>query len=714
MSDATFRPGVLDLAQQGTTISDLIRTVRRQARWAGAVALLVAVAVTGVTFNLQPRYTAKATIYVTPDSADPLAQPDAAPRSVADDLVATVADLLRGRDLATEVVQSLHLGEQPDPPSALHVAVCRVLPFLGRCGAPSAPSLDGRVDGFLSRLTVASGEHTRVIDLQYSDRNPARAARALNGLIAAYQDDQIATRTQDLQRTSGWLARRADSLRERWLQAEAKLGDYRAAHGLGAVGSTSPALIDQQIAHAAQDLSLAQSNLANAQARASAMQAGGSAAEMAEEPGVVGMQARLTEAEAADESLRSQYGPQHPRVLAAEREVAAARAGLAAEDGRIRHSVMADVAAKSATVATLTANLQSLRQQASRLSGTEVDLGTLTNEANEARIAYEAFQTRAKQVADRTQLLQPEIRFASHATPPSAPSFPNIPRFLAGGVALGLLAGLSVAVVREYFRHGLTNISRVSDEFSLPLLSVVPQVSGRTGQLVRYLEDRPFSDAAESIRGLAARLQLANLDAPKSVVIASATGGEGKTTLALWLAATLSAAGQKVLLIDGDHRRGLIAQTLGGDGRAPGFADLMIGKQSPDDVIYREAGDRFDFIGAGGPTARAFGAPELRRLSAALRLYRDRYDLVVIDTPPLLAMAEALLCAHAADSTVFLCRWNSTRREAVVRCLARLHEAGASVAGLVLSMMDKKQLALFSDEHQSADIKLIEGYYHGG
>jgi capsular exopolysaccharide synthesis family protein len=713
MSNTAFSQGSFGPASStsASPVLSLIRTVRRQAPLAALAALCVAGAGIAVTLSLQPRYTAQAEVYVTPDTPDPLAT-EPGTRALADDMVATVAELLHGRDLVAEVVQKLGIGLQPAPQGALHKALCTVLPSLHRCQPLAPPTLDARVGQFLAALTVSAGEHVRVIQLAYMNRDPALAAKALNGLVSAYQDEQIATRIQDLQRTAGWISHRADSLRERWLGLEAKLGAYRAAHDIGAASSTTPALIDQQIAHAALGLSEAQSAQAIAQARANAMESGGVAAEAGTDPGLAALSSQVSQAEAADGALRAQFGPNHPRVQAADRELAAARAGLGRETGRIRLSVLSDLAAKSATVSALTANLQNLRQQAARLNGTEVDLTTLTNEAEEARSAYELFQARAKQMADRTQLLQPEIRFASHAVAPAAPSFPKTARFIAGSLVLGLLAGLCAALAREHFRRGFTNVSRVGEQLNVPLLSIVPRVAGAQDGLARYIRHHPFSDAAESMRALAARLQVGTGEAPKTLVIASATGQEGKTTLALWLAMSLAAAGQKILLIDGDHRRGMIGRQLGQDARSAGFADLLTGQAGPDEVIRRAPEDGFDYVSAGFPTARAFGRPELRRLSAALRTYRDRYDLVLIDTPPLLAMTEALLCANTADSTVFLCRWDSTRREAAMHCLERLEEAGASIAGVVLSMVETKRLALFSDEHQSADIKLIEGYYH--
>ena len=190
----------------------------------------------------------------------------------------------------------------------------------------------------------------------------------------------------------------------------------------------------------------------------------------------------------------------------------------------------------------------------------------------------------------------------------------------------------------------------------------------------------------------------------------SATGGEGKTTTAIWLATALSQAGRKVLLIDGDHRRGTILHRL--EGRAgAGFAELVSGLEDPARLTQRDMNDRFDYITAGTPMTRPFGPAEFATLQSLLNRFRDEYDLVIIDTPPLLAMTDALIFAQIADATIFVCRWNSTTRQAVAGSINRLARSGASLIGVALTMVDRGRLSLFSDEYRRADQRLIEGYY---
>jgi capsular exopolysaccharide synthesis family protein len=672
-----------------------VRAVRRHAWLCGGITVAVTMVVAGVTFSLPVRYTAQAQVVVSPEAPDPLSPADTT-RNLADSDVATFATLLQSRDLAA-------------------LAVRRIPP--GKLGADGKPLTESqRVDRFMAALTATPEERSRAIDLKFVDPNPDRAALALNTLVTAFQQRQVEETGADLRRTSNWLSERASALRDRWLQAETRVGTFRAGHGL-ADGGSGPAvgsLVSQQIAHAAADLAAAEANLAAAQARQQAMRGGaGSAGEVADSPAMVAMASELSELEGRQAALHAQFGPRHPSVEAIDHQVAMARASLGGATSRARHAVDSEAQAAQAAVATLTANLARLKATASGQSGSDVELMTLTNEAADARTAYEAFLARAKQLDDRTALVQPQLHFASHAMPPGSPSFPNRPRFLFAGLMLGLAAGVGAALARDATRRGFSNVSRISAALDIPLLSAVPAVAASARDLPAYVQDNPYSRAAESVRTLAAGLQFGRFgpDAPRSIVIASATAGEGKTTVAIWLAYALAAAGQRVLLIDGDHRRGTIADRLGGTPGA-GFTELMSGADFGALVTRHATGAGFDYIGAGRPTARVLGAGELNRLRATLNHCRDAYDLVIIDTPPLLAMTEALLFARAADATVFVCRWNSTARQAVAGSLDRLERAGANLIGVVLSMVDHARLALFSDEHSNRDVRLIEGYYH--
>ncbi len=724
MHNATASGDFLIDARAGLPpVAELARTVRRHLRLAVLSAMAVAALVGAVVFNLPRLYTAEATIYVSPLAPDPLSANGENPEALGEDEVATQAALLQGGDVAASVVQQLHIGEAPVPPSPIEQWMCSARAAFAPCAVPARPTLEARIGGFLSRLIVTPAQHSRVLSVAYADRDPIVAARAVNTLVSDFQRQQIAARANDMSRTSSWLSRRAEELRAHWLAAEAQAGKFRAEHGLAGLGSgqMDQPLIAQQIGHAASDLSAAQADLAAASARHSTIAAAGSGEragldQITQSPSLAALNGQLSELEVRQAQLRAQYGDRHPLVLGMERQLGAARAAIAREMSKAVRAVDSGVAERRASVATLSANLAAAQAAAGAQSASQVSLSTLENEAASARASYEAFLSRAKQLDDRTELLQPQVQFATHATQPAQPTSPKTGRMLAGAIVLGLLAGLCAALAREHFARGFANVSRVGKELSLPLLSAIPALP-RTfdgEDVARFTSLNPYSSAAEAVRALAYHLEAAAATGtpPRSLVIASATGSEGKTTVAIWLAHAMAAAGQRILLIDADHRRGAVGTRLDGEERS-GFAEVLTGTATIASAIQHDARGRFDYIMCGNPVARVFGARESGRLRTALEGFKTDYDLVIIDTPPLLAMTEALLYGNLADATVIVCRWNSTARAAVLSSVERLNRAGAKLSGVVLSMVDQTRLALFSDDVRSSDMRLLARYYRG-
>ncbi len=685
--------------EAASPVHEFLRMLNRQRLLLLGVTAAVAALVLLVAGTLPPRYTATAVVSVLPGAPDPL-QPQSTQQAVGDDDVATQAELLATRDVAAQVVAQTGYGRAP------------------ASGHPAAPSLDGRVAGFMAHLTVTPQERGRLIDLSMTDRDPAMAARALNTLVSVFQQDQIAARTEALNRTATWLTQRADALRAKWVEANRLANAYRSQYGLtiGAGAGADTPVSSEETSHAAADYATAQADLEAAQARQSALHAAGAAG--ADDPALV---AQLSALEVQQAELSAEHGAGYPANDAIARQIAVARGQLGAARARAVQQADTEVAAKRAAVAALSQNLTALQGQAGTLGVHEGELARLENEARSAQTVYEEFLARTNELDERAGLIQPSVQFAAHAVVPGAPSFPNRPRLALAGLALGLLAGIGTVLVREHMMRGFSNVSRVGQDLALPLLCTIPLVTGRRGkpELARYIVEHPLSEIAEAMRGLAMQIELAGEargQAPvRSLAITSATGREGKTTSCLWLATALARSGQRVLLIDGDHRRGTIAEQLGaeqlGGHTSAGIAELIGGAKAASDMVQHAKEFGFDFIAAGRPMSLAFGAAELRRLRALMRELTTSYDMVLIDTPPLLALSDALAYAHVVDRTMMMCLWRSTTRQAVAGSLERLEAAGATMLGICLTMVDGDRMPMFSDELRHADTKLLAGYY---
>lgn len=705
------------------TVRDLVRRLSRRRVLFAGVAVVIAGGCAAASLSLSPKYTAIATVAVVPDTPDPLTPGRNDVAGLRDDEVATQAQFLTSLDLAATVVKQTGFGAVPRPAPlarwpALYQATCPGPFDIGvvseLCGTSPIPSADARIISFLAALRAVAVPRTRIIELSFTDADPKIAADSLNRLVEAYQQQQIARRTADLARTSNWVSARSEELRQSWLAAEKRVGDFRAATGLVGTnaneGGGQP-LLTHQMLQAATSLAASQDETLAARARES----GGSATlRPADEPVLLALGSQLATLRAQRASLQATQGDQNPALVAIDRQIAFLGRQLSLEQSVAESRISAELRAKQTKVAEDRRALDELRSNANQLGSKVATLSTLQNEARSAGIVFETFLSRARQLEDRSALLQPQIDVVSHAAIPHASSFPNVPRFLAAGVLAGLLGGGLAVVLLESFAAGVTDIDRIGQRVGTPLLCCIPLIARRSWNPLRPKRRGDEAALVESMRTLAAHLALDGQGdgrpTARSVAIVSATGREGKTSAALWLAKTVSNAGHRVLLIDGDHRRGLIGRHLG-DEDGPGWSEVVFDHLPFRTCVKRGKNERFDFVSAGRPTAHAFGPHDITRLRVIMGELEAEYDLVIIDTPPLLAMSDALLYAVTATTTILLCRWKSTSVQAVETCVARLREGGARLSGVVLSMVDHDRLAQYSADYSARDVQVMKHYY---
>jgi capsular exopolysaccharide synthesis family protein len=703
----------------GYAAKRLLRVWRRHLGVFFAIFVVVAAIGGAVVFTLKPTYTATATVVLTTQSADPLAPVGQQPADVVDDdRPSTEAALLQSRDVAAAVLQQYP--PQPEPPRFdLRRWLCdKGATLLCQRVVPSTPQSreDGAIAAFLSKLVVAPELHSRVLDVSVTANDGQRAAVLADAVVANYQTIALEQQTADVNRIATWLDARTQELRQRWLDAVNKANAFDVAKGLTNTGNgdaTDP-LVDSQIAETAGNLSAAQARLAAA--RADALNHGGdpgAVIDAAAQPIVVASTNALAQLEAAREQEEAEFGKNFPGVRNLDRQIASTRASLNAATGAALGNIRANLVAARAEVDQLTKYLNTLRSEAGQESGPQAEYRSLTEEAQSAQTVYETFLDHSKEVVDRAALLEPPVNFVSHAAVPGAPTFPNHGKLMAGVVIVALILAFAVILLIDYLSVGFGDVDDLRGSVQLPLLTAIPLVvAGGRRHIARHIIDEPFSRASEAVRGLAAQLSLMvrDGDRPRSLLVTSASAEEGKTTLALWLALTVSLGGQKVLVIDGDHRRGALTRHASGSKKL-GMTDLLAGRATLAEVIQTDLDANVDFIGAGKPMTNSFGTGDIMRLRAIMATLKTSYGLIIVDSPPLLAMTDGLVHASIVDQTIFICRWQSTSRRAVIGCIERLRAYGAQIPGIVVSMVDQKSTLALGDEYSRREVKLINKLY---
>jgi polysaccharide biosynthesis transport protein len=245
----------------------------------------------------------------------------------------------------------------------------------------------------------------------------------------------------------------------------------------------------------------------------------------------------------------------------------------------------------------------------------------------------------------------------------------------------------------------LRSSEQIEDLIGLPALGLVPAITGldkRYGAPQDYVLDNPNSPFGEAVRSLRTAMLLTSMGAPpKTVLLTSSIPGEGKTSMAMCLARVHARSGRRTLIIDCDVRRPRLHELTGVANQA-GLSDVLLQDRELNEVVLTDERSGAHFVTAGAPVpdpAALLASDRMRRL---LKDVASRYDLVIIDSPPVLSVSDARVLSQMADKTVFLVHWGSTRRHDVMMGVKQLVEAGADMAGLVLSRVNVRKHARYS------------------
>jgi capsular exopolysaccharide synthesis family protein len=652
---------------------------------------------------IPPRYIATATVAITAPAPGPLlsGMAPAADPAQDEDWPLTVSSLMQSRDVAAAAIQAV-------PPAASRPGlVCRVsFGLLCRALSP-ALQREAQIEALQKSLIVTPEPHSQVIDVVVADSNPDRAAALANAVVGNYQRIALDQETANAAHLAAWLTNQSDTLRQSWVAAQEQADDFAASHGLTMTQTatgTAP-LVEQQIGAVA-------ANLAAAQAQMDGTSGDTSASAVSSQPVLVAASNTLMALQNERDQLSAEFGPNYPKIQALDREIESTQSTLSRQTRSYSGSTRGGLAAAKRQVQELSAQLDALRAQAAREAPEDSEYTTLNTRADSLRTAYQAFQQQADEVMDRPALLQPPVTSVSPAEPPLLPAFPNKPKFAIGLIFIGFVAGTVAMLVKDRASPGFGQAEDLRSSLQLPLLATLPILPEAAGAIESYVFDQPYSRTSEAVRGIAATLALlaGEESGPRSVLITSAGALEGKSTLATWLAMAVRHTGQRVLLIDGDHRRGTLMQDAAAKDRL-GLTDVLAGKASLDEVVQIDEKSGIAFIAAGTATARSFGGVDVARLRGLMNTLKKTYSLIVIDSPPLLAMVDGLVLGTVADQTVFVCRWKHSSRQAVMASLERMRRFGTNVAGVVVSMVEPEATLDFIGDYSRREGRLISQLY---
>ena len=535
----------------------------------------------------------------------------------------------------------------------------------------------------------------------------ASAAFVANAIAKAYVSHLAEQREAASQRAVTWLNQQIYELRDQTSRKEQATTDM-IAQGLNPRSfdnddddATSPlALLETQIQTARIELSAASQRLAELSPRNAAR-----AEDPNEDSARVRQQEQYEKESASLEAARLKFTPTHPEVRRLEEIVASlgARLDAGGAAGRARPSAaeLVEYERVSRDKGALESRLRVLEKSRDEqlASGQKSDAYSryrrLEGELAIDRQMLEVLLTRRNETMLASARKETGAQVLDPAVPPLSPAGPARKKFLVFGWAAAIVAGFAVAFLLEMLDRRLRDPEKISQLLGMPTLCVLPTLEVKGTVPERQGGLGPGSLGAEGYRSLRTALVFAMRTRKiHTLLVGSAVAGEGKTTTSANLAAVFARMGKRVVLVDADMRRPR-AHRVFDLPRAPGLSDVLTRTARAADAIVRPKNETFDVLPAGAapenPT-ELLGSVEWTELMADLK---QDYDLVILDSPVLLAVPDALLLAADADGLVLVHKPGSLERRGLSRLRSDLKSAGARVLGIVFNQIDARNADLY-------------------
>ncbi|HEX6144001.1 MAG TPA: Wzz/FepE/Etk N-terminal domain-containing protein [Geminicoccaceae bacterium] len=637
--------------------------------------------------------------------------------------------ILQSRALARDVVLATGLDNHPDYNPAIRrpgeepswldqlrdrlptgeelVAQLGLEPYLGAWfgrseggQAAAHDPLTRVVDAYLSDLSVWPEGRSHVINVEFEAKDPVLAATIANAAAEIYIQDRLEAKLEAARRAGGWLEQRIEGLRTEAEAKEAALEAYRSSAGLAA--GEGAGLAFERISELNRELAVAKAAEVEAEAHYTnaqeTLRTRGAEAipEVLSSRTIQELRAAEAVAAATRSELGLQLGVRHPRMIDINAQLRSIRGEIAAETRRILDSLRSAYEVARTRSERIESEMASLSAEVTDRNEAEAGLRVLEREAEAAQEVYRTFLMRANSSGQQESLEAAEGRLISAAEVPVAPDGPPRRLLAVLGFVFACFAGLAVTLGREMLDRRFRTADQIRERLNVPVLGVVPML----GCLVRtrippqhHIAEGPDGAFGEAIRALRTSLaMIGTAGPPRSVLMTSSVPGEGKTTLSLSIGRHSALSGMRTVVIDCDFRRPRIHDGLGID-NGPGVIDYLSGAPLTD-VIRIDQRTGMHFISA-GPWRR--NAPELlrhSRMGELISMLQSRYDLVLIDSPPLLPVSDAAVIAGLAEAALLVVGWQNARPELARAAAERLRQsAGGARIAAVFNNVDVHQLA---------------------
>jgi capsular exopolysaccharide synthesis family protein len=667
----------------------------------------------------KPAYTASAGVMMDPRQLQ-LLQTTVSPNVSADqslstEAVATQVALIQSRSMAEQVVDQLHLEKDPqlgtENPGLRNDIVKAVLGLFGAAPAPPVLTPEEKrvrtVADVMAHLEAQRLGFTYVINISYTDPSAEKAAEITNAFANAYTQQSLQTKSDANRQASGYLNSRVRELSDQAAADANAVQQYKIAHNLlGAEGATLTqqeiSNLNQQVAAARAEAASDQARLDTARAQVSKGSNGDDVGAVLGSPVVETLRSQRAQVSGQLAELNSRYGPRYPDVLKAQQQLQDLDVQINAEIQRVISNMQATAQVSARRLASLEGTLNQSRGALATDTRSIAGLVELQQKAAASQTLYDNYLARFKEIMTSAGTEQSDARIVSQAQVPNKPSSPRLLLDAALAVIVATVFGFIGGVIAELLDHSFGNGLDIERRVHAPCIGSIPLLAsvakGARQPPVEYIVANPFSVFAESFRNL--KVSIVQSSAQRAVHVGQGTilavtsplTGEGKTTTSVCLGETSSLQGARTIVVDCDLRRRSL-QRFVEQGPEAGLVEVVHGDVALEDAVVVDDLTGVHYLPLSHAKLTATDIFGSVAMDGLLDQLRSRYDFIILDTAPLLALADARTLAAKCDAVILLCSWRKTPEDAVKSAIRLLRAAGAPLAGISLTRVDVRKQA---------------------
>lgn len=692
------------------------RTLRKR-KWAIlAFALIVTLLAGVVAFVSTPIYEAKTTLLIETNKQKVVTIEDVYTGVGASrEYFQTQVEIIKSREVALKAITKLKLYDNPDyDPRLPKKGLAAVLKQIGFATENQPREWNEQTlseavyPRFAADLSIEPIRLSQLVIVRFSSPSATLAASVTNTLAQTYIENDLDARYQMTRTASVWLQERLSGLKEKLNQSEQVLQGYREKSGIVNIEKAAQSGAGQQIEQLQTRLIEARTRRAEIEATHKIVKEAASAGDLASQPAVLNSAQVADAKRQASEAVRKlaevsqRYGKEHPKFMQADSESKAATENLQRQIDLVVGGINHEYERARSTEKMIEGALGAAKGTVQNVNRKEFELGQYEREVESNRQMYDMFIKRSKETNVAGDLQTTVARVVDPAAVPTSPIKPKKQLIVAVALFMGLLIGAMLALLLDVLDNTLKTTEEVESRLKQPLLTVLPLLAKKEAQRLvsgHLVLDAPNSLYAEAIRTARTGVLLSSVDlASRVLVVTSSVPGEGKSTFSSNLALA-HAFTKRTLLIDADMRRPSVAKAYGFASNTAGLSELVAGTVKPAECLQKVKDSNLMVLCSGAIPPNPLELLLSERFTQTLAALSKHFEVIIIDSPPIELVSDALVLAARASGVIFVTKAQSTPYTLARKGLRRLTRANAHIVGVVLNALDFNKAEKYYGEY---------------